>query len=1036
MAAFKKKISSLRISFINLFSSIFLSRRKTFKLIALLIFTTLFIIQVGIIAINNSFYNNFSDDILQYYTIMIDFIASVKEGSLSLFNLNNYFGASFFSDVYYIPLDIFTFITFILSYVMPTGIAYSITELFKIFIGVMALAYYFNLKGMKNRTIFWMSIFYFVSGGTVSFMAFPAFLSIVFYMPLALIVIHFFFKKKRWMVPLFALIIVLYDFYLAYMLLAFTSFAFFIEYFKYEKFRIFSFIKDGLIFFGSLILGVLMASVILLPSITFILEETYRSQATFNAWIVNIGSYELKLFQPDIYIRYLAKIFTEQRPVAFYGFENDYGLEHVSLYITIIGFVYMSYIFFMRDRISRVYKISFLIAIIFMFFPLFSYVFSGTFDKPYTRWINLLPMLQVMALAHVFNENGFEKVKMKYLTFVISFLLLLAGFLVYYYNKKLAIDVHYAGREAMTADTILIYISAGYLIVLLVFGWLKKFTVIKWFIWIEVIVAVGYIYSGPFAFQGKIDTFERMDNINDFLVEHLEKDEFYRVYVDISRFKVEDTNFNRMTVFPTNTTIFHSWTDSETNAISRMIFNSNEYQSKSRMNYFGYYINHFLGYKYILVDNEFEYAFDDEYFSLIAAEGEFKLYEMNYSTNFKVFDTYFNSSDTDSIGYNSLKDLNSSLVRQKAFLMAAIIDPEKEYDMSQYNLKYLDDPDNQLLKSISAYRTITGVTEVTTGFDSNGIEDDIEREFYVYDEETIDVIFDAGALYIKFLDTGKKISDLSKYGVFMEFESGYRQLCQIYELTGDQNESNIPFQIKCEFWARPVKIYVEKNDNLPSAPVFKVRSEMALNAAAYLEYDLSQLDLPTEGGHILFDMHIEKAFERVFVVDELGNSSESLDGYYHYNTKPDKIYIFKTNGMYNYSDLYNLRLRYIVEEDFDIDNLLVQNQISDRYLSIKHSKIDLRYENNVASEYDQIVVIPIAYSDDWQFTTDKVYDTISVSGGFLGIVIPEGTTSVNVNMEFVPKYLDLGLYATLGSTAIYLLIFVTPMLIKTKKRGK
>ena len=195
MKVLKLKIANFITLFQDYFTGLFSNRKKTLKFIALFTFTILFFIQIGIILINNSFYTNFSDDILQYYTIMVDFIASIKDGSLSLFNLNNYFGASFFSDVYYIPLDIFTFITFILSYIMPTEIAYSITELFKIFIGVMALAYYFHLKGMKNRTIFWMSVFYLVSGGMVSFMAFPVFLSMIFYLPLSLIVIHYFLKK-------------------------------------------------------------------------------------------------------------------------------------------------------------------------------------------------------------------------------------------------------------------------------------------------------------------------------------------------------------------------------------------------------------------------------------------------------------------------------------------------------------------------------------------------------------------------------------------------------------------------------------------------------------------------------------------------------------------------------------------------------------------------------------------------------------------------------------------------------------------------
>lgn len=1029
MATLRQKITNFIHIFREFFSSCFSSRKKTFKLVALMVFSILFIIQVGIILINNSFYTNFSDDILQYYTIMNDFIASIKEGTLSFFNLNNYFGASFFSDVYYIPLDIFTFITFGLSYIIPTEIAYSITELFKIFIGVMALAYYFHLKGMKNRTIFWMSIFYLVSGGMVSFMAFPVFLSIVFYMPLALLVIHYFFEKKRFLVPLFAFIIVFYDFYLAYMVLAFTAFAFLIEYFKKEGFRFFNFIKDGVIFFFLLVLGVGMAAVILLPSITFILEETYRSEATFNAWIVNIGSYELKLFQPEIYVRYLAKLVAEQKPVGFYGFENDYGLEHVSLYITIIGFAYMCNIFFMKDRISRVYKIAFFIALVFMIFPLFSYVFSGTLDKPYTRWINLLPLFQIMALAHVFDKNGFENIKMQNMTFIIVILLGISGFLVYYYIKKLELDSYLAARETLTADAVLIGVSAIYLIIILVFGWLKKFTVIKWFIWIEVLVAIGYIYSGPFSISNKIDTFRTMHEINNYLEEHLEKDEFYRVYVDLSRFDVEKTNFNRMTVFATNTQIFHSWTDAETNAISKMLFNSNEYQSKSKMNFFGYYINHFLGYKYILVNSVDEFLFDEKYFTLVNSDGKFSLYEINNAANFRVFDTYFNATDNDNIYGNSLSELNTAFIRQKAFLTAAIIDPDKEYDMNEYDLKYLDNPDNRPASTIAPFRNLisAGVVNVT------GIYDDIQREFFLYNEEMLDVQFTAGALYWKFNNLSQKISDLGE--VYMEFSDGTQQICQIYDLKPGETEASAPFHVKCEFWKRPVKVFVEKTESLPTAPVFKARNERAINFAAYLEYDLSQLNLPNEEGLILFDMQLEKAFEKVFVVDEFGNTYECLDGYFYYNTKPDKIYIFKTTGMYNYHDLFNLRLRYYVEDSIDVNNLLNQDQIENRYLQIINGKIELRYDNVITSETDQIVVIPVTYSDDWQFTSGHNYDTISVSGGFLGIVIPKGTDSVNIAMTFVPKNLDLGMYISMGSISVYLLIFVVPVLIKKTKRG-
>jgi len=361
--------------------------------------------------------------------------------------------------------------------------------------------------------------------------------------------------------------------------------------------------------------------------------------------------------------------------------------------------------------------------------------------------------------------------------------------------------------------------------------------------------------------------------------------------------------------------------------------------------------------------------------------------------------------------------------------MSAIIDPEKEYDMNQYDLNYLDNFESEDMQSIASYTVINGTTVVTNGFN-----DDIEREFYLYDEETIDINFTVGAAYIKFLDTTSLVSNLSQ--VFMEFSDGTRQACSVYTFGFGENEIKSPYHIKCEFWKRSVKIYVEKNENLTSAPVFKMRTERALDFAAYLTYDLSQLDLPNDKGFIVFDMAIEKPFEKVFVVDEFGDRYEVLDGYYHYETKPDKLYIFKTSGMYSYYDLYNLRLRYIADSYENLSDTLVQENIGEKYLSIKHAKIDLRFNNLVNSEKDQIVVIPVAYSEDWQFTSEQVYDTMSVSGGFLGIVIPKGTSQVDITMKFSPKYMDLGLYLSLGSLAVYGLIFISPVIIKKKIKRK
>ncbi len=987
----------------------FASKKKTFGFLALFVFTILFGIQILIILINNSFYTNFSDDLLQYYTIIVDFVQQIKDGTLSVFNLNNYLGASYFSDVYYVPLDIFTLITFLLSYVMPTNIAYSSTEFLKILAGVMTFAYYLSLQGMKNRTVFWMGLFYFISGGMVSFMAFPAFLSLAFYLPFALLVIHWSFKGKKWIVPLFSLALVMYNFYLAYMALIFTGIMFIVEYLKRQDFKFWRFILDGAVFLGLLVLGIVMSLGILYPSVLFIIEDTYRYTGTFNPWIIDIFGYELKLFKPDIYIRFLAKMFSEQRPIGFYGFMQDYTKEHTSLYITMTGLSIMSYVYFLRDRISKIYKVLIPLGLVLMFFPLFSYVFSGTLDQPYTRWINLYPMIMVMILAHVFDQHGFEGLKMKWLTIPLVLLLLLDGFLIYYYITKLAELGDFNYKDAITADTWMMGVSAAALLMLLIFGWLKKPQLFKVLFWIEFSLGIAFIYSGPFSIRGKIDAFQNAYDINDFLRESIDDDEFYRVYVDLTRFTIERTNFNRMTSFATNTRIFHSWTDSETDMLAKLLFGSQENQTKEIIDSQAIYLNQFLGYKYLLASSAYQYYFDSDHYELMNANDKYLLFRIVRAEPFQVYESYVTNAE-----FITHRGRNTKMEIQKALLRTATIDSERyEELLPELNLS------KETLTGTSFTRNLAATTVVTTKETVmiGGMSDPTERAFYRFDNEDLKIGFSSGGLYIK----GN--TDVSNYGeVFIEYADGSKKECFV-----TPTEKH---QVKGEFWSQPVAIYFE-SENLPANFTVTLRLEMARNQAAYLVYDVSQINYSRDTGVLYFEMSQE--LEKVSFVDEDGNEYEGFKNYYYFNTKPVTMYVFKTYNMYTkVNDLFNFGLTYVYDDLSDYELLTSQILAADKELRIDRGKLTLSYTRASDSVYDQLVVVPVAYSEEWEFRSPTAYQTISASGGFLGIIIPHGVDEVDIEMRFVPKGLLHGMLASAGGTLVYLGIFL-PGFIKKQR---
>ena len=1008
----KKTLTNFCHSVKRLIDDALLSRKKTLWMLALVVLTVLFGVQILIILVRNSFYNNFSDDILQYYTIIVDFIRQLKDGSISLFNLNNYLGASIFSDIYYVPLDIFTGITFVLSFLMPTQLAYSITEFIKILAGVMVFAIYLSKQGMKNRTVFWGGIVYFISGGTVSFMAFPAFLSLVFYLPLALLVIHWSFKGKKWVVPLFAMALVFYNFYLAYTALIFTGIMYIVEYIKRSDFHFGRFIRDGVIFLLLCILGVAMSLVVFYPSVLFILEDTFRDSGTFNAWVINIGSIEIKLFQPMIYMRFLAKMFAEQRPIGFYGFAQDYTKEHVSLYITMTGLALMNYVFFLKDRISKIYKVLIPFGLILMFFPLFSYVFSGTLDVPYTRWINVYPLIQVMIFAHVFDAKGFEQLKPKWLSISTALLLVVNGGVIYYYIDRLITLEDFKFADALIADTAIMGVSAVILILMIVFVWIRKNHWFKYLFWVEFAVSICFIYSGPFSIVNKNDMFETMYQIQDFLEEHLDHDSFYRVYVDLDRFNAERTNFNRMTAFPTNTRIFHSWTDKETDMLAELLFGQVEHQTKEVLEVQALYLNQFLGYKYVLASQNYTYYLDGSLYRLIAENEEFQLLEIIPAKPFQVFESYVSHS-----GYKSYRTNNNKVQAQKVLLQHALVDVTERYSDLALNLE------SKTLSGISTLRTLSPTKNVSVYDTVNiaGLSDPSVRSFLRFGAPVFDVGYSAGAIYIK------SSTDTAQYGeVFVEFEGGAKHACTI------NTDPNIPHDVKCEFGAEPIAIYFEA-EQLPMTFNFQYRRELAREGAAYLVYDLANINFSRDKGMLYFEL--SKPFERVFFVDENGQEFEGFKNYYYYDTRPELMYVFKTWEMYqNVPDLYNFRLSYAYDDLSDFDEAVGTSLSDNEFLSIDHGKIDLRYTRTSDSTYDQLVVVPVAYSEEWQFVSDTQYETISASGGFLGIIIPADVDIIEIEMRFVPKGLAKGALASGGATLVYLGIFLPIWIVKRRHK--
>nr|MCR5564426.1 YfhO family protein [Gammaproteobacteria bacterium] len=445
----------------------------------------------------NNFYAAFSDDIFQYYPMMIDFVNRIKNGTLGFFNYSNYLGASIFADTYYVPLDPFTFIILLLSYIMPTEIAMSLVELLKLTLGSMAFMLYLSYKGVKPKWVHLMGILFFSSSGITCFSCFSSFTSLAFYLPMSLNIAYWFKKGKWYYVPLFTSVTVLYNYYLAYTVFAFMAFSILFMLIL-DKEIWYKVIYKTLIYVGLIILGLMFSMVIFLPSTLYILKSTTRSvveegsslkslimmakayltlpielfksiiefiKLLFNPNVsllknaymyrdafvgfryaislliknrtIDGVTYYAAFFDKEVLYRIMGSIFVPSYPAEFYGYLESYFLEHASLYITGTGIFLATYVLFLKDYKSKVYKWMYVVMIIFMSLPFFSYIFSANLSVLYTRWVNVVTIPLLLIAAHALNETNLKDMNFKKMIFSLIILFYFAGISIFHHYENL-----------------------------------------------------------------------------------------------------------------------------------------------------------------------------------------------------------------------------------------------------------------------------------------------------------------------------------------------------------------------------------------------------------------------------------------------------------------------------------------------------------------------------------------------------------------------------------------------------------------------
>ena len=694
------------------------STKKTIIYLALIMALALVFIGIFMAVYGDAYYTSCSDDLLQYFKIEEDFILKVKTGNNSFYNFNNYLGASFFSDTYYVPLDIFTFVTFILSFFMNFEIAFGITEMFKLFLGTLMFAYFLYLRKCSNKAIFITSLIYFVCGYNSVMMAFSAFFSLVFYYPFSAVCLEKYKKGNKLLLPLCSAVLLFYNFYLGACTMLFMAMWFILSYFLDNKLSdikeqilkvnpnckkvtlkailiyLRNGFKSGIICAMYMVVGILIACIILLPSITYFLNDSFPRSDNFYKWSFNSKPGYERTTAIKMFSRILGNIFTPTYSTDFYGFVNDYITDHNSLYITITGLIILLYVFKLKDREAKIFKIALVFEVLFLMFPIFYMIFSLN-GAPYTRWFGMLNIVNLLVVAHVITKTNLDLKLLSIKSLITGILTIVCIVLVldYYLKKIYGVNIigYFSGKERvlvnsleeMLYDVVMMIVAVGIIVVLSVTSASKikkKFNIMPYVLAGELVIGFVWMFGPKTENYNTIYFSDRKEELNSFMNSYLETpydSNFSRTSIKsfITDDYVYSDNYSRTNLFLSDLRVFHSFYDYNANELIHILYDSRRSSdekysdsegaetrnSKALLNEYSMFVHQILGTRYVVVDADaYSYYLPSDYYDLIEDGQQFVAYEAKNYTPFMIYDEQISK---DSFGPYS-KGLDSHIEKQ------------------------------------------------------------------------------------------------------------------------------------------------------------------------------------------------------------------------------------------------------------------------------------------------------------------------------------------------------------------------------------
>lgn len=957
-----KKISKIKDKIMQFYNNLKTSYKMSFYLTFGIALVTAFIIYIVFKLEFNTFFNNNSDDIIQYYPYIEGFFKKIKTNSFSLYDTSLFGGTSFYSALYYIPLDIFLLVAFILSYMMPTAYAYFISLLLKIVASALVFFLLLRKRNIKPLVATISSLIYASSGLVQTYTIFPVFLGIMFYAPLGALMCEYFYSHKNvvlMLIPVFVILVSIYNFYCAYMVLAFVSFYFIFvssEHYKFilkEK----SFYLNFIIFFILILLGVAISLVILLPEAFYILNESSRSNDGKDFyWYYSIDHYTKSKISIRHYFTLLVNMYIPNNPQKLcLSPSGEYIREHATLYMSIGFFIYFINAFMHKGAFKlKLWTIFF----DFLFLiPLAAMVFSLQ-TKAYVRWLFIPFIFNMLTASYGMNKRLYNK------NIIINILILLSviiglALLIYIYNTNTEYFIHYDKYNTsdmfsfiLIGSIIFLIIYIIYLIINFIFIRLKNIHINL----MPILIISEIIFSFQIVFYTAGSTNyinehnrakEHIDYLNNFGYDY-SKIERINLYTE-DRY-MTNANIAFLNTNPNN--FFQSFYDTSLNRYSNKLHDQAE-TSWSRRSMYGlslidgvqYNVKYVIGYKDI-----YSYITSQDETELCKGITLPKDYYDHYQAKFRNdYDYYIRKNNYSFIIYDKVMYKNAS------YFFEPILN-----DLMLLDYAYVDLPDEVIGKNLDEV--------FNNSFDYNLEKEDLEilnnAKTILKSDIDVNQIIDS---YIALNPLKYSKEELTSN---VKTESDYI----IFDLLDNSfNYNNIFNRYALSIY--PFKRGVAKETINPST-----------RALFYLrDKDTKEL-IP---GHY-----------SNFYLEDL-------------NRNYDKLYVKVPH------DETELSIRLISYDKSYYDSFIQkQNSYSNRIFEFKNDNFHISYKSN---KKPHLIKLPIGYADG--FVCDKNYaKVVSINGGFVGLLIDSKDDIIDLNLKFIPKGYSNSFKITKIGCIIYIII--------------